>query len=336
LEIRGMRNIGVPAELARLLPEFRETTGCGDWLVTRGHLNRRDCAIYFLGSRKYRIPQVVIKVWRNNPAKNRANDIHKKSLKYYHAATGRFTIPEPLFPFSSGDALAMECIAAPLCGTLLAKGFHRRVTRESVIRNAGGWLAWFHEQKGISNAPFDGTAAFRKITGIVEKIRHDSTLAIRDTWLLDHLKIAESCAGATDGLMLPHAVWHGDFTPFNLFMRGDSVTGFDFQVKRRFPVTHDICRFLLYLDVHRIFPASAAELRNSGCRERDREIFMQAYGRDRVPEENGLWLKLYFLEVMRRIATLTLAGLKGRTRLFRMQEMVRLRRNAGHISVAIS
>lgn len=336
MEIRSMRNFGFPKELVRFLPELSQRTGCDDWLMTRGHLNRRDCAIYFLGSRQYRLPKVVIKVWRNSPAKNKARDIHRKSLHYYHGATGRFTIPEPLFAFSDGQALAMECIDSPLCGTLLAKGFHRRGTRESVIRNAGSWLAWFHEQNGISNVPFDGPAAFRKIAEIEEKIRlQDSALVARDTWLCEHLKIAAACAGATDGVMLPHAVWHGDFTPFNLFMRGESVTGFDFQVKRRFPVTHDICRFLLYLDVHRIFPASAAELRGSGCRELDRELFMQAYGREVTPWEDGLWLKLYFLEVMRRIASLTLARAKGGTRPFRIQEMIRLRRNAKYISDAI-
>lgn len=331
-----MRSFGIPDELARFLPEFRQTTGCDDWLVTRGHLNRRDCAIYFLGSRQYRIPKVVIKIWRNSPAKHKARDLHRKSLGYYHAATDRFTVPEPLFLFSGGTAIAMECIDAPLCGSLLAKGFHRRTTRESVIRNAGGWLAWFHAQNGISNVPYDGPGALRSIAKTVEKIRLlESAVAARDTWLSEHLQIAAACAGETDGVLLPHALWHGDFTPFNLFMRGEAITGFDFQVKRRFPVTHDICRFLLYLDVHRIFPARAAELRSSGCRQSDREIFMQAYGHEMLPLENGLWLKLYFLEVMRRIASLTLTRAKDRARPFRMQEMARLRYAAKHISAAL-
>ncbi len=326
----------VPDELARLLPELCEITGCRDWTMTRGHLTRRDCAIYFLSSQEYRIPELVIKVLRNATGKNKARDIHRKSLPFFKAATAAHTIPEPLFPLGGGDALAMECIDAPLCGARLAKGFHRRATREAVLRGAGGWLGWFHSLNHVASEPFEAQAAFRKIEAIVDRIRAlDADMLARDRWLADYMKLAETCARSIEGVPLPHVRGHGDFTPFNCFIRGGTMIGFDYQVKRRFPVAHDICRFLVYLDVHRLLPASAKELRESGCRADDLTIFMEAYGAQGLPVEKALWLKLYFLELMRRIASLTLTRAKGRKRPFRMQEMARLRRNAFHISSAL-
>ena len=328
-----MRNLKVPAELARLFPELCEITGCHDWAMTRGHLTRRDCAIYFLGSSAFRIPKVVIKVLRNATGRNKARDIHRKSLPFFQAATAAFTVPEPLFPLGGGDALAMEWIDAPLCGARLAKGFHRRATREAVLRGAGSWLGWFHSLNQVASEPFEALAAFRKIELIVEKIRElDADGLARDHWLEDYVKLAETCARSIDGVALPHVRGHGDFTPFNCFIRGGTMIGFDYQVKRRFPVAHDICRFLVYLDVHRLLPASAAELRESGCRASDLAIFMEGYGTPGPPAEKTLWLKLHFLELMRRIASLRLTRAKGRKRPFRMQEMARLRRNARTIS----
>jgi len=151
-----MRNPTVPDELARLLPELGEITGCRDWTMTRGHLTRRDCAIYFLDSQEFRVPELVIKVLRNANGKNKARDIHRKSLPFFKAATAAFTIPEPLFPLGGGDALAMECIDAPLCRA----GGQRNPARQSVRRRRRKIIA-YHDPGKIALLPVtqdhDGT-----------------------------------------------------------------------------------------------------------------------------------------------------------------------------------
>lgn len=107
--------------------------------------------------------------------------------------------------------------------------------------------------------------------------------------------------------------------------------GFDFQVRHRHPVTHDICRFLLYLEASRIIPTRPDELRTHGCRATEAEIFMTAYGAGQELPGSELWLRLQFLETTRRIASLSRPQASTWNRPLRLLEMAGLRHNARHI-----
>ena len=71
-------------------------------------------------------------------------------------------------------------------------------------------------------------------------------------------------------------------------------------------MTHDICRFLLYLDVYRIIPAGGREMRDYGCRQ---TIWMYSWRPTEWQQarlDDKLWRKLQFMEITRRIISLTL------------------------------
>lgn len=320
-------------EIAGILPQLADKTGSGEWSLVRRPLRRRDCMIYFLRSASGELPVMALKIYRKDTVgKNLVRHLHKKSRKLHKAATPEFTIPRPVLFVQAENALVMEYVEAPLAGSLLMKGFHSKEKRHDVIRKSAAWLRWFHEHSGVMPKPFDAESFTLKLDKTREKIRTVAPYALqRDRCLDECLGHVRRVAAEIDGVLLPHATAHGDFTPFNLFIAGGTTIGFDYRANRNLPVYHDICRFLLYLDVYRIVPAPAADLKRFGCRGEDLEVFMDAYAPDGGMVDEALWLKLHFLEITRRIISLTLPRAKARNPLFRFIEMSHLHRNARHI-----
>lgn len=323
----------LPEELLCVLPEFFRQTGCEDWETMRSPLPRRDCTVYFLRSRQFRLPELILKIYRKEKAgKNLARNLHAKSLLIHHSATSESTIPEPILCVPEENALAMAYIDAPIYGSQLQRGLHSKQTREEITRKAAQWLSWFHGLSSVAPTPLDAFAAFENISKTVGKIQNlDPHVLSRNDFLNECVEFAEKITSEIHGSPILHAVSHGDFTPFNLFNQGARTVGFDYQVRHRHPVTHDICRFLLYLEVSQIIPTRPSELRTHGCRADDVEIFMDAYGAGQQLLESGFWLRLQFLEITRRIASLSLPRASTWNRPFRLLELGVLRRNAGHI-----
>lgn len=323
----------LPDELGSILPELFRKTQCDDWELMRPSLPRRESTVYFLRSARFRLPALILKHYRKNAVRRHlALDLHSKSELLHRSATAGCSIPEPILCVPGENALAMEYVDAPITGSLLRRGFHSRQTRDAINRNAARWLRWFHGQAEVVPERFDALAVFANISKTVEKIRaRDPDALARDEFLNECVEFAGKIAREADGVPILHAITHGDFTPFNLFTRGGTTVGFDYQVKHRRPVTQDICRFLLYLEVSQIIPTRPSELREHGCRSRDLTAFMDAYGAGHDLLENGLWLRLQFLEITRRIASLSLPRASKWNRPFRLIEAAGLRRNARHV-----
>ena len=323
--------------MAGILPRLFSKTCCEDWAVAGSPLKRRDCDIYFLTSPSYRLPELVLKIYRKDLVEGKiARSIHNKARRYHGAANPACSVPEPILFLQDENAMLMECVDAPSAGFLLMKNFHAGEKRQAVIRKAALWLRWFHDASGVADEPLRASSYSAPLLRTREKINAASPTALsRDPFLTHCMESAVRFAHDMDGLAIPHTLAHGDFTPFNLFIHRDRMVGFDFRANRRLPVTHDICRFLLYSDLYRITPAGAAELRKYGCRGNDAETFMDAYGAGRDWLDERLWLKLQFMEITRRISSLTLPRTRLRKRMLRFFETAHLRRNARHILDAL-
>jgi tRNA A-37 threonylcarbamoyl transferase component Bud32 len=331
--ISGMQGGRLPEEVAAILPKLARKTGCDDWSLARSPLQRRDCVIYFLHSESFRLPDLVLKIYRKDEvAENLAEAVHRKCKRFHQAGSARFGVPEPVVFLREENAMVMEFVEAPSAALLLMKGFYSRERRRDVIRKAAGWLRWFHESSGVVARPFEAKTFVNPLQRTVEKIEAIAPGSVtRDTLLGQCVKSAGEYASEMEGMVMPHATAHGDFTPFNLFIQGDRTVGFDFRAHRRLAVTHDICRFLLYLDVYQIHPANGREVRRFGCRHHDLEGFMEAYGMEGARLDDALWRKLQFMEITRRITSLALPRTKLSKRMLGIFETARLRRNASLI-----
>jgi hypothetical protein len=333
LEIQTRRQVKrhgeLPPELAGSLPELIRETGCDDWKLARAPLPRRESTIYFLRSAQFRLPGLVLKIYRKDAVgKNLAKSLHVAATHYHLAATELHAVPEPVAYLAAANALAMEWIHSPVAGSLLKKSFQASHAREALSRRAAEWLHWFHGQSGVEQESFD--AGY--FTTRLEKTLIRSQEALRrDPFLAKCVQMA--CRIATDmhGQEIPHAAAHGDFTPFNLFSQGERIIGFDYQIKYRMPVSHDICRFLGYLASARYGLERRAGICEYGCRMCDLESFMAAYPPGRVLLENGLWLRLQFMELTRRSVALNQPAANRGVRPFRALKRAGLRRDLHQI-----
>lgn len=327
----------LPPELAGILPELIRGTGSDAWKMARAPLSRRESTIYFLRSPQFRLPGVVLKVYRQDAVgKKLARSLHEAGGPYHLAATAEHSVPEPLMFFSGANALAMEWIDAPVAGSVLRKGLHTRRTRDALNRRAAGWLHWFHTQSGIAQEPLDAEYFTARLEKSLARMPPDAAASREGLFLANCVELACRLAREMHGVQMPHATAHGDFTPFNLFSQGRRTIGFDYQIKHRLPVSHDVCRFLVYLGAASLSRARSDEMKTSGCRTRDLEIFVAAYPPGRELLESGHWLRLQFMEVTRRLVSLTLAPANGRSKSRRALERSGLRQDLRHMIGSLS
>jgi hypothetical protein len=332
--LKSPRSTGAPPdEVAAILPSLTEKTGCAEWSIIRKPLQRRDCRIYFLKAGSSHVPDMVVKIYRKDAVgANLARKLHRKSRRLSRIATPEWSIPKPVLFVQEANALVMEFVEAPLVGTLLIRAFHSKAKHNDIIRQAARWLGWFHRHSGVDSKPFSAESFTGKLAKMLGKISDTTPDALAgDGFLVECIEKASKVATDLDGRLMPHADVHGDFTPFNLFMDRGTVIGFDYRGNRSMPIYHDICRFLVYIDVYRITPPSTSDLRQHGCRKNDFDVFMTSYAPDGEPIDPELLLKLQFLEITRRLTSLKVHRAKVRNRVFRFIEMAHLRRNARHI-----
>lgn len=314
--------------LSTLLPKVREATGCEDWFPVKRTMERRDCRIMFLASKTGSRKSIALKMFRGGAvSRNLAMNLHRRSAKLYSESTVGSSVPEPIACFPEENAWAMRYVNAPIAGSLLMRGCFSPSTRRQVIRQAGTWLKWFHGSFGETRMRFVAAHYLESLEKSAEKLDLSNHRG-NDRFLGECMAQARRIAADLDGRMMWHSTAHGDFTPFNLFIDRERTVGFDFRANQRLPVHHDMSRFLIYLDVYRLTPAPERELSRYGCRIRDFEGFLDAYGGDRSAVEDGTWLRLHFLELTRRLVSVSLPKTGFGNRLLRLPESAALRRSA--------
>ena len=140
----------LPDEVAAVLPRLLRKTGCDDWTLARSPLQRRDCIIHFLHSASFRLPDLVVKIYRKNEVEdNLAQAIHRKCKRFHQAGSATCSVPEPVVFLQEENAMVMEFVDAPSAASLLIKGLHSREKRRDVVRKAACWLRWFHESSAV-------------------------------------------------------------------------------------------------------------------------------------------------------------------------------------------
>lgn len=324
---------GGPDGWAPVIPDLASATGCDDWGESRPPLVRRGCRIQFLRSPSFRLPEVALKTYLGeNAALDHARTLFEKSQSFHRESTPECTVPEHLLFVHRENTLVMEYVDAPVAGDLLIHGFHSPRSRRRIIRQAARWLRWFHSRSPMETAHPNPGFMFRIVDRMHGEIRHQSPEVLaEDDFLGDCIERARRYGEELRDTSLLHAVLHGDFTPFNLFLVNGRSIGIDYDANHRLHVHQDICRFLLYLEVYRIRPATAEEVEFCGGRRNDYETFFQAYGEDAIPSREA-WLAMVFIEISRRLTSLTLQRAKGRVHALRFLEERQLRRRARRIA----
>lgn len=308
----------------------------GDWTI-RETLKRRDGWVFKVSSAHLK-RSVAAKVYRSALPAHESPGKMFHALDFYHARatdSPRLTVPQPCGVVESLNLIVMEWIHAPTLHQRLRRSRFSKKSRQREIELAAQWLRWFHEQLQISRENYASEAALFEY----KRLLH-SHLSMNQDFFADapdlhqHLKTWKKLTANLGNFELDHAVVHHDFTPSNIFIAENTVTGFDLLAQDRRPITYDICRFLTHLGNSRILPVPAEELRKYGCAAADHQAFMEAYspGMREIPTQ--IFLYLQFTEILRRWLSVARQHAKGK-RLRRQIQISQLQRMARHLSTSL-
>jgi hypothetical protein len=314
-------------ELALMFPES------GDWCLG-AMLARRDGRVYQASSARLK-RQVAVKVYGGELPGNELPVRLFEDLTFYQSRSSRrplLTVPKPCGVVESLNLVVMEWIHAPTMTVRLRKNRLRPKARRRDIESAARWLLWYHRQSGITRETYQVEKALKAYKRQIRGIRRmDEDFLDKQPELQEHLKRWRTLGAGIGGFEIDHAVVHHDFTPSNVFMEDERVTGFDFVTKYRKPVTHDICRFLTHLAIQRWVPVSAGHLRKHGCAAGDFEAFLGAYGEGMAGLSPQVMLYLQYGEILRR--WLSLVNQQSKLERFRRRfQIFQLSRMARHVS----
>lgn len=317
----------IRAELTKVFPSS------SGWLV-EPMFARRDGQIYKATAPDHEMA-VAIKVFTNENLRDQAPTQIFDALQFYHSkseGTPILTVPKPFGVIADEGAVMMEWIKAPTMTSRLQAYRLSKNRRDRDVRNAARWLQWFHTQSGISKAVYDTMPSrkrFRRRARELETL--DSGFLKRNPALSEHLEMWRKYNFALPEIELDHAITHHDFTPSNIFMERNRVVGFDLAGLKRWPVTFDICRFIVYLGIYRIISIPPGELRTYGCSKRDFECFAEAYGDGLTSIPRRVMLYLFYTEILRRWLSLAKQNIES-SRFRRRLQIFHLKRMARHVS----
>lgn len=284
-----------------------------DWKLKRAPLVRREATLYFLKSPSSG-KSIVVKVFTHFQEKGKNSaQLHAALVRYHRGSdlTKGYTVPEPYGLIPDHAAVIMEWVEKPTFHKLLYRDMLSPARRHENIRRVAGWLRWFHSQSEVSTACVGDDQPIRRI---MRKVRA-SGLAESGKWhdesLHRSLELAVKCSTLVRRLSIDHALCHHDFKPTNVLLDDSHIVGIDFLAHRRDPVTLDICRFLIQLDLYRtLWRKSFALTRRT--RGNDFDIFLSAYGGNAAGIGDDELLYLYFVSVLSRWSSLAIHWVNGR------------------------
>jgi hypothetical protein len=284
-----------------------------DWETKRPALVRREATVYFLSS-KSSGNSIVVKVFTNPAQKEKDSARLHAALVHYHRGSDfskGYSVPKPFGLTPQYAAVIMQWVDKPTFHKLLYRDMLFPKARHEKIRRVAGWLRWFHSQSDVAAACIGDDQPIRRI---VRKIRA-SSLSQSGEWhddsLHQSLELAVKCSYLLRHVSISHALCHHDFKPTNVLLDDAHIIGIDFLAHRRAPVTHDICRFLIQLDLYRTFWGKSFALKR-GSKINDFDVFLSAYGGNVTKIGDDEFLYLYFVSVLSRWSSLAIRWNNGK------------------------
>ncbi len=310
-----------------ILPEFHERQLVPKDCVVRGPLYKRSQSQVFKAVFQGHPFPVAVKVFE--PGKGNAHIAEKQFsiLEKYHPVIDegqRFSIPRPVGYIPGHRTILMEWMEIPTLGTSLSKSGLFNPFRKKHLGRAAQWLRWFHNLSDIENKRFDSNHYIVKLEQRIAVLPEQVRDVVNDDLFRRCYRLIQSSTPGFERMSIDHAVVHGDFKPDNLFYSLRRVVGFDFSDPGMRPVTEDICRFLLNIEIGR-FPGSGGMKRGINPQFfSDLELFRSSYGLTRKALPDAFVAYLMLIEILYLWQGMLIREMQQGTSWWRQQRLKRV------------
>ena len=273
-----------------------------DWRIAGPVHVTRNCHIFRAEAAGFPC-EIAVKIY-TNLRKTRPLTVYAEALRRYHSgmsAESGLVVPREIDTQIERNAVLLEWIEGT---TVRSELLTRQLTpakRAWRVKMCAEWLRSFHEVTGLEAWPFDGAAMLERTEREMSELTPVFLDGPSGRSLTGGWELLAQQAKRLRNMRVPHSVLHGDFTTSNLMVRGDQLVGLDFEARRRRPVAHDICRFLIHLDICRWQATNLSVMDETAGDRRDNEAFTTGYGSNVMPQ--GSFFQLALLnELVRRVA----------------------------------
>lgn len=231
--------------------KLNEIAGSATWQVNGPVIKSRECHIYRGISSSANL-DLAIKHY--NPQTKLAS-AHQQfnALKLYQASMAEYgtkdKIPRVYCYDKENRLLVMEWVT----GKTLHHHLWNPVTSDrqhsNSINKTGRWLRTFHEAGSIDTRPVDLNIYTKDIDKLIAQYPANAKGHSHHPLFTLAYNNLKSSASNLSSAKAPHAVSHGDFTPFNILLNGDQRIGIDLWAARLKPVQVDLARMIVYLTI---------------------------------------------------------------------------------------
>lgn len=209
------------------------------WLIQRRVFKHSEETLVMAGRLRGR--DVVIKQMLGKDPEARAKaQADELAIQHVHMGAGFDRVPEPILPLPKHGIVIME--HAP--GQRVDKALRDGGDRAEILRKSARWLGKYTELRRVGDT-FGGGYWIKtrksELNAMPPNQDHSRIAGLIDFMERERARIG-TCA-------LTRVRSHGDFSPLNLIVDGNTMWGVDIQNTHWIALAKDIARFLVHLEI---------------------------------------------------------------------------------------
>jgi hypothetical protein len=283
--------------LERSRAVLRERFGTDDWRIDDRHAARKARLLLLhcplLGKR------AVLKCYRDRAALCQQAAAHRQLEPLCAVAPRGFGIPALYADFSDAHALLLEWVEARELEQALVRAALRPGLHRAQVQRAAAWLRWFHDLNGVDERPYQAARHARQLSARLAAAPVAAGRFRDDPLWTAALRRFNVGLHRLDGIPVPSALAHGDFTSTNLLVSGTRVVGIDLWAEHRLPIAEDLARMFVYLAAGDVLPAGARLRPVPLPAWRAQQALLAGYASERL-RDDALWRHLVLYETLAR------------------------------------
>ena len=277
------------------------TTGCDGWALSGITVTARHCKVYQLSCPKYP---------KNIALKNYNDKQTSRQLKGQYGALERFSdsinqtdtkfrTPEPYGCFAENGFFLMEWVSAPSLDTTLWRSVFNHKGKQTAIEATYGWLKQYHQAAAPVLQEINLNLYHELLARHIE-LHNGQELQSTNPTFAKGIDTFKKVSTAFTGLQFEHADAHGDFTPTNILIGKNDVTGIDIGGGQKMPIENDMALMLNYITIDFFNILTRRHMKKPVSTWAILNITLDAYNYPKDQKQRYFFLFVFLYQTLRR------------------------------------
>nr|CAA6829053.1 MAG: Unknown protein [uncultured Thiotrichaceae bacterium] len=228
----------------KIKQQLKQNTGQSNWQITDFVRHTRESILYQAHHPQY--PHTIgIKCFRQQKS---VADRYQSMLHYHSQMNNdesKHRVPQVHGHLEEEGIIMMEWVRYPTLRRQLWKNVYKQNTQQKHLQQMLLWLQTFHQQSPHSHQPIEAQRYVRILENLLPAYQgyglllQQNNLTFRNAMACMHKQAEE-----LQGVEIPHAYIHHDFSLANVLTDKSNVVGIDFSAKHYLPAAEDITHML--------------------------------------------------------------------------------------------